>query len=115
MNEIKECQQAIVAFGQERNWQKYHTPKNLAASVAIEAAELLEIFQWLTPEESYQLKESPKEYEHLGEELADVFAYLLQLADSLEVDLYQVFQDKMIKNAKKYPASENHDFSMESK
>lgn len=93
-------------FVEARNWENYHTPKNLAMSVAIEAAELMEIFQWKTPEESLQITSDPSVREHLGEEISDVLAYLLNLASTLDIDLSTVFQDKMEKNARKYPVGE---------
>ena len=97
-------------FVQERGWADYHTPKNLALSVVIEAAELLEIFQWKTPEESYGLKAEPVLKEHIGEEMADVLAYLLNLAQSLDIDLSDAFVEKMKKNAVKYPKDRTHVF-----
>lgn len=72
--------------------------------------ELLEIFQWKTPEQSDRLKDDPKIKEHLGEEMADVLAYLLNLAESLDIDLSEAFLDKMRKNALKYPAADQHIF-----
>lgn len=107
---IKELKAIASRFVEERNWQAYHTPKNLAMSIAIEAAELMEIFQWKTPEESQELKNDPVVLEHLGEEISDVLAYLLNLAESLDIDLSEVFSDKMKKNAAKYPAEQIHKF-----
>ena len=103
--DIKHLQQHLQAFADERNWNQYHTPKNLAMALAGESGELVEIFQWLSPEES-----SP---EHLGpvnrlavqDELADIFIYLIRLVALLEIDLEQAFWSKMKKNAEKYPAA----------
>lgn len=97
-------------FVEERSWQEYHTPKNLAMSIAIEAAELMEIFQWKTPEESGTICQDPATREHLGEEISDVLAYLLNLADVLEIDLSTVFLDKMEKNGRKYPVGQTTSF-----
>lgn len=107
---LKDLMKVSNRFVQERNWEEYHTPKNLAMSVAIEAAELMEIFQWKTAEESHHLKDDPAIKEHLGEEISDVLAYLLNLAQSLEIDLSEAFLDKMKKNAAKYPADVDHTF-----
>lgn len=97
-------------FVEERNWYQYHTPKNLAMSVAIEAAELMEIFQWKTAEESLTIGEDPEILQHIGEEISDVLAYLLNLANTLDIDISTVFQKKMEKNATKYPIGVETDF-----
>jgi dCTP diphosphatase len=98
---LKKLREAVNKFADERDWGPYHTPKNLAASVSIEAAELLEIFQWKTAEESAKL--SKEEKEHLSEELADVFLYLVRLGDRFDIDLIEAAEKKMVKNAVKYP------------
>jgi NTP pyrophosphatase (non-canonical NTP hydrolase) len=88
-------------FAAERNWEPYHTPKNLASALIVEAAELLEHFQWLTPEESRTLPvETRAEVAH---EIADVLIYLTRLADLLGIDLLAAASDKMGMNARKYP------------
>ena len=97
---LKALRAAVNRFAGERKWGKYHTPKNLAMSVAIEAAELMEIFQWKRPQE----KLTPAERAHLEEEMADVFLYLVRLADRFDVDLIDAAEAKMKKNAVKYPA-----------
>lgn len=107
---LRELGTLAARFVEERQWEEYHTPKNLAMSVAIEAAELMEIFQWKTAEESKRLKDDPRTREHLGEEMADVLAYLLNLAGSLEIDLAEAFVDKMEKNAVKYPRDKHVEF-----
>jgi len=76
---IQELKDIVVRFAQERGWERYHTPKNLACSVAVEAAELLERFQWLTPEESFDVKNDPVKKKAVAEEIADVTSYLLNL------------------------------------
>lgn len=78
----------------ERGWEQYHTPKNLAMALAGEAGELLAEFQWLTPEESLRVMESPEKAEAVRSELADVFSYLLELADVLGVDLIEAAHAK---------------------
>lgn len=107
---VKELMELGNRFVAERGWKGYHNPKNLAMSVAIESAELMEIFQWKTPEEALHLPDDPELKEHLGEEMSDVLAYLLNLAQCLEIDLSRAFRDKMKKNALKYPLEEDHRF-----
>lgn len=90
-------------FVKEREWEKFHTPKNLVMALAGEIGELTEVFQWLTTEESEAVMRDPKKAEAARDELADVFVYTLRLADVLGVDLEQAVRDKMKKNAAKYP------------
>lgn len=91
----------IHDFVAERDWAKFHTPKNLAMAMIVEAAELVEQFQWDTPEESLHL--SPEKREAVSHELADTFVYLLRIADVLEIDLIEAANAKIDLNAKKYP------------
>jgi len=95
-------QQQLRAFARARDWEQFHTPKNLAMALTKEAAELQEIFQWLTPEQSAQLDE--KQRLHAAEELADVLLYLCRLADVLNIDLAEAAASKLQRNAEKYPA-----------
>lgn len=88
-------------FAAEREWEQFHSPKNLAAALSVEAAELLEHFQWLTEEESRSI--SAEKREAVAEEIADVFLYLLQLADKLCIDPLDAAQKKFLANAVKYP------------
>jgi NTP pyrophosphatase (non-canonical NTP hydrolase) len=99
-------QDAIALFAAERQWPQFHTPKNLSSALVVEAAELLEIFQWLTPEESQAVMSDPAQVEAVRDEVADVAIYLLQLARQLDIDLEQAIEAKMRKNAAKYPAPE---------
>ncbi|MGX2039010.1 nucleotide pyrophosphohydrolase [Methylocaldum sp. MU1018] len=100
---IAAIQQALREFADARDWDQFHSPKNLAIALAVEAAELLEHFQWLQEDESRRLAEKPEEYRAVREEIADVLIYLLRLADRLDVDLEEAVSDKMRKNAEKYP------------
>lgn len=93
---------ALRCFTQERDWAQFHTPKNLASALVIEAAELLEPFQWLTTGEKEQL--SPLQMQNIRHEMADVLNYLVMLADQLDIDLIAAAQEKMTLNALKYPA-----------
>ena len=99
---ITQLQANLRDFAAQRGWEPFHTPKNLVMALASEAGELLEIFQWLTPEQSLTIMNTP-EAEHVREEVADVFAYLLQLSDALGIDLERAMVDKIRKNARKYP------------
>lgn len=102
---LKALEDAVERFARERRWGKFHTPKNLAMGVAVEAAELAEIFQWLTPAQSKRL--SGRAREHLEEELADVYIYLLKLARAYGVDLVEAGHKKLVKNALKYPVEKS--------
>jgi NTP pyrophosphatase (non-canonical NTP hydrolase) len=93
------------AFVNERKWKKFHTPKNLSMALAGEAAELMEIFQWLSEAESKRVMKSPDKAKAVSHELADVFYYLLRLADILDVNLEEAFWEKMRHNSAKYPVN----------
>lgn len=90
-------------FADARDWGQFHTPKNLAMALSVEAAELLECFQWLTPEQS--ARPGAAERRAIEEEMADVLLYLLRLSDVLGVDLPRAAQRKMAVNARKYPVA----------
>lgn len=99
--DLHRLRDALRAFSAERDWDQFHTPKNLAIALSVEASELLEHFQWLTAEQSQTL-----DAEALGrvrEEIADVLLYLVRLADRLDIDLLAAARDKMVLNAQKYP------------
>ena len=93
---------ALRRFAAARDWQQFHTPKNLAMALCVEAAELLERFQWLTPEQSARLDARRKRA--IADEIADVLLYLTRLADVLEIDPLAAAQRKLRQNARKYPA-----------
>ncbi|MCS7237062.1 MAG: nucleotide pyrophosphohydrolase [Thermoguttaceae bacterium] len=103
---LAQLREMIQRFVAERDWGQFHTPKNLAMSLAIEAAEVMEVFQWLTPEESWSLREECPEKEALCDELADVLAYLLAISNQLNIDLASALKRKMAKNEAKYPVEE---------
>ena len=100
---LSELRERLRHFAAERDWGQFHNPKNLAASVAIEAAEILEHFQWLTPEQSAALPEAQRTAVAL--EIADVLLYLIRLADILGIDPVAAAFEKMALNARKYPAA----------
>ena len=97
---------AVGAFVAQREWEKYHTPKNLAMSLAIEAAELMEHFQWTDSAASQRVAESASELSAVADELADVLCYALSLANVLEIDLAGAVFEKLKKNALKYPTEQ---------
>jgi len=93
--------QQLDRFARDRDWKQFHSPKNLAAALVVEAGELLEHFQWLTEEQSRRL--APEQLEAVGAEIADVLLYLLQLCDKLGIDALDAARKKLELNAKKYP------------
>jgi dCTP diphosphatase len=95
----------LRAFARERDWEQFHAPKNLAMALAVEAAELMEHFQWLTEQESGELPPGAKQ--KAAEELADVFIYTVRLADRLGVDLEPAVEAKIRANAAKYPVEKS--------
>ena len=94
----------LAEFAAARNWQPYHTPKNLVAALAVEAAELQEIFQWLTPEESTRVMDDPDSAHRVTDEVADVLAYLLQLCEVLGIDPLAALDAKIDRNERRFPA-----------
>lgn len=101
--DIKEIQKRLREFAEERNWEQFHSPKNLTMALCAEAAELLELFQWLTEEQSREIADSEGDMARVGEEVADVFIYLARLADNLGIDIEKEVFKKMALNEKKYP------------
>ncbi len=101
---LSELQAELRHFAAERDWQPFHSPKNLTTALMVEAAELAEIFQWMTPEESRLAHQEAGSKDRIGEELADVLLYLLQVADHSEIDIAQAVRAKLARNALKYPA-----------
>ncbi|WP_020682964.1 nucleotide pyrophosphohydrolase [Marinobacterium rhizophilum] len=101
---FKQLHDAMDQFANERDWDQFHSPKNLAMALTVEAAELQECFQWLTEEQSKELDE--KQLSAVRDEIADVQLYLIRLAGKLNVDIEQACWDKMEKNAEKYPAEQ---------
>ena len=101
-NPLLALRNRLREFAQARNWEQFHDPKNLAMSVAIEAAELMEHFQWLTPEQSRAV--SMEQRREVAHELADVLLYLIRLADVLDINLEDAAARKIDLNAIKYPA-----------
>lgn len=103
--DLEDLQRQLDEFATERDWNQFHTPKNLAMALAGEAGELLEIFQWLTGDQSAKGNLSDDQLVRSKEEIADIVIYVLRLCDKLEIDLEHAIIDKMEKNAQKYPVS----------
>ena len=99
---LRALQLRLAAFAAARDWEQFHSPKNLAMALSVEAAEIVEEFQWLSEQQSRELDAERRERVRL--ELADVFIYLLRLADRLDVDLMRAAEDKIALNERKYPA-----------
>jgi NTP pyrophosphatase (non-canonical NTP hydrolase) len=101
---IAELRKLVADFVAERDWSQFHSPKNVSMALAIEAAELMEHFQWLTTDASRELAGQPEKLAEVAEELADVIGYSFALANELGLDVSSAIRAKMVKNAEKYPA-----------
>ena len=102
MNELEELRIRVSKFVRERDWEQFHSPKNLSMALIVEAAELLEHFQWMKQSESHELSQEKRQ--QVEEEMADILVYLVRIADQLDIDLISAAHKKMISNAAKYPA-----------
>jgi NTP pyrophosphatase (non-canonical NTP hydrolase) len=105
MTELESLRDKLRCFADDRNWDQFHSPKNLASALAVEAAELLEPFQWLTEEQSRNL--APAQMAAVRDEMADVLIYLVRLADKLNVGLFDAAEEKIRRNAEKYPVEKS--------
>ncbi|MFF9752872.1 nucleotide pyrophosphohydrolase [Streptomyces sp. NPDC014344] len=103
-DDLPALRRRLAAFAAARDWQPYHTPKNLVAALSVEAAELQEIFQWLTPEESARVMDDPDTAHRVTDEVADVLAYLLQFCEVLGVDPLAALAEKIDRNEHRFPA-----------
>ncbi len=103
-SELARLRELVRVFVDERDWDQFHTPKNLASALSVEAAELLEHFQWLQHGRAEEL--GPDKLAEVRHEMADVLVYLVRLADKLDVDLFAAVQEKMVLNREKYPAEQ---------
>jgi dCTP diphosphatase len=104
---ISKMQEYFRNFVKERNWDKFQTPKNLSMALSVEAAELVEIFQWLSQKESFEIIKDKNKQEAIEDEVADIFIYLIRISDVLNIDLEKAFYNKFQKNLKKYPLNES--------
>lgn len=101
--DVSEMQKFSANFVKERDWEKFQTPKNLAIGISIEASELVEIFQWLTDEESVSLVTKEDKMQMIKDEIGDIFNYIIRLSDVLGINLGESFYQKMEKTKAKYP------------
>jgi dCTP diphosphatase len=101
VTELESLREQLRHFAAARDWDQFHSPKNLAMALSVEAAELLEVFQWLTEEQSRSL--TPEAHAAVSDEIADVLLYLIRLSDALGVDPIATAQRKLVANAEKYP------------
>jgi NTP pyrophosphatase (non-canonical NTP hydrolase) len=106
---LADLQSRLARFAAARNWQPYHTPKNLVAALSVEASELVEIFQWLTPEESARVMDDPNAAHRVADEVADVLAYLLQLCEVLGIDPLAALAAKIERNEQRFPVPGERD------
>ncbi len=100
--EIKEIQDKLAKFAEERDWDQFHSPKNLVMALTSEVGELTELFQWLTEGQS-SIKDDSSKTDEIRQEIADIFIYLLRLADKLDINIEEAVREKIEINAKKYP------------
>lgn len=104
-NDLHQLKLMMREFADTRDWNQFHSPKNLAMALSVEAAELLEHFQWLTEQQSKNLP--AQQLEKVSHELADILLYLVRLADKLDIDLFSAAQNKMHLNNEKYPVEKS--------
>jgi len=107
---LEQLRRQLAAFADKRDWQKFHSPKNLCMALIAEAAELVEIFQWLTEEQSWQLEAEKKQ--DVSQELADILIYLIRTADQLDIDLIASALNKIKINEQRYPVDKVHGKAM---
>ena len=105
---VDQLKALVARFVAERDWRQFHDPKNLSMSIAIEAAELMEHFQWVRSDQLPELLADEQSRQEIEEELADVLAFVVSLANCLEIDLSDALAGKMKKNAEKYPPDDYH-------
>jgi NTP pyrophosphatase (non-canonical NTP hydrolase) len=101
--DVNELQRRLAGFAAARDWERFHTPKNLATALVVEAAELAEIFQWLTPEQSVEVMADAEAAARVRDEMADVLSYLLQLATACKVDVLSALAAKIERNEQRFP------------
>ncbi|RPE39825.1 NTP pyrophosphatase (non-canonical NTP hydrolase) [Streptomyces sp. Ag109_O5-1] len=101
--DVANLQRRLAEFAAARDWRQYHTPKNLVAALSVEASELVEIFQWLTPEESARVMDDPDTAHKVTDEVADVLSYLLQFCEVLDIDPLAALDAKIARNEKRFP------------
>jgi len=105
--DIGALKETIRSFASERQWEKFHSPKNISMALSVEASELVEIFQWLSEKESYDIVKDNLVIEKVSDELADILVYLVRISDLLGIDLQDAITCKMKKNSLKYPVEKS--------
>ncbi len=113
--DIKKIADYLKKISEERDWNQLHSPKNIAMALNVEAGELLEIFQWLTEKQSFEIKKNNELYTHVKEEVSDVLYHLVRLSDILEIDLEDAFWEKQKKNLQKYPVEKGKELTRKMK
>jgi dCTP diphosphatase len=103
--DLEKLSEEISTFTQERDWDQFHSIKNLSMALSVETSELLEIFQWMSEDQSNEVKTNPEAMEKIQDEVADIFVYLLRVVNKTGIDLEVAVKNKMAKNALKYPVS----------
>lgn len=103
ITQIQEIKDRVLAFARERDWEQFHSPKNLSMAIAAEAAELMEHFLWQSPEDSHEDIQAAKLRSKVEEELADVFIFAIEFANVTGINIAAIIEAKMAQNAKKYP------------
>lgn len=105
--DLEKLNNDILQFVTERDWEQFHSVKNLSMAMSVEASELMELFQWMTEEDSNNIKNDPKNLSKLEDEVADVFVYLMRILHKTDIDLEKAVRQKMKKNAEKYPVDKS--------
>ena len=108
--DLTELKNRLSHFASERNWEKYHTAKNIACALSVEASELLEIFQWKSEQEVESIKDDPQLMTRVSEEVADILLYTTRLCGILGIDIPTSIENKIEMNTKKYPSDRRHNF-----
>ncbi len=103
---IRELKERVAAFARERDWDRFHSPKNLSMALAVEVAELMELFQWKTEQESWDAKRDPRTLARVSEEIGDIAIFVLNLCNRLDIDLASAVMSKLEQSAAKYPAEQ---------
>lgn len=101
--DVEKLKNYLEEYAKERDWEQFHNPKNLAMALSVEASELVEIFQWLTPEQAMKIKDCNDKKQQVSHELADILTYTIMMSKYLGIDLSKAIADKLVHNAEKYP------------
>ncbi len=101
--DLVKLKELVNGFAREREWDQFHSVKNLSMALSVESSELMEIFQWMSEKESNDIRNNPVKYQKMEEEVADIFVYLLRIASKTDIDLEKAVISKMEKNKAKYP------------